>query len=236
MHTLWEINDSLSQSISQIDDSITHSVFFEEGKFAMATINPNFDFTNFDHLEILNWLRATDSELGIGIGGDMEDDDYRTTIMTIASHLQILFPKLYAEYLGSQATKGRHCRWDHTMRKPTPEEHESLTTHFEELFRICQECLRDFSPSAEWGEGYWHCFDCHRNHEPEYDNHICHPCGIVQGVLNLLRKLLPTCDDCGRTPNFDELDKIVVGGGLTCTSRDRWGNKCGSTNFTSIAQ
>jgi len=32
MHTLWEINDSLSQSISQIDDSVTHSVFFEEGE------------------------------------------------------------------------------------------------------------------------------------------------------------------------------------------------------------
>ena len=148
----------------------------------MAMINPNDEENDFDHQKILNWIIATE--------GDMEEDDeYRTIILTTASRLQISFPELYAEYLGSEATKGRHCRWNHTMRKPTSEEHNSLTTHFEELFRICGECQRDFSPSAEWDDGYWHCFNCHRNREPEYDNHICHLCGIVQGVLNLLREI-----------------------------------------------
>jgi len=186
------------------------------------------DVSNFDHLEILKWM-SVKSQLS-----DMDDDDdYRTNIMTIASRLEKLFPELYAEYLGPEATKGRHCRWDHTMRKPTPEEHESLTTHYEELFRICQNCERDFSPSAEWDEGYWHCFDCHRNHEPEYDNHLCHDCGIVEGMWKMLHELLPTCDDCGIRATFYEYNNIEVGGDLTCTRKDRLGDKCGSTNFTS---
>ena len=133
-------------------------------------------------IKILNLLHNEAHSSGAGVDMNMLVDIIHTT----ASHLQILFPELYADYLGPKAKKGRHCRWDHTMRKPTPEEHESLTNDFDELHRVCGECETDFSWNAEGEDGYWHCFDCHRNAEPEYDNHICHNCGMEQGVLNLL--------------------------------------------------
>jgi hypothetical protein len=120
-----------------------------------------------------------------GLGSDM---NMMVEIINITTpHLQSMFPELYAEYLGPVAKEGRYCHWGHSMRKPTPEEHESLTNDFDELHRVCGECETDFSWNAEGEDGYWHCFDCHRNAEPEYDNHICHNCGMEQGVLNLLR-------------------------------------------------
>ena len=134
-------------------------------------------------IKILNLLHSEAHSTGRGEDMNMLVDIIHPT----ASHLQILFPELYAEYLGPEAKKGRHCRWDHTMRKPTSEEHESLTNDFDEIHRVCGECVTDFAWNAEWEDGYWHCFDCHRNAEPEYDNHMCHNCGMEQGVLNLLR-------------------------------------------------
>jgi len=153
-----------------------------------------------------------------------KDPEYLEIINTTASHLHYLFPDLYAEYLGPEATEGKHCRWDHTMRKPTPEEHESLDDEGE-ISRVCCEC------GGECDARHWHCFNCHRNREPEYDNHICHDCGIEQGVLNMIRKLMPTCDDCG--VHCGPLDQWKD---YTCNGRDSSGNVCGSTNFTSIAQ
>ena len=165
-----------------------------------------------------------------------EDDDYRTFIMRIISHLEkIAPPGLYADFFGPEATSGRLCHWGHTMRKPTAEEHEAIKPHLpHQSILNCSHCDNDFSPSAEWEEGYWHCFDCHRNQEPEYDNHLCDPCGIVESVAALLQNMLPRCNDCGQQAIFEDYSEIPVGGVLTCSTLIETGEVCGSTNFTEL--
>ena len=183
-------------------------------------------------------VKALMSELPMG-----QDDDYRTSIMSIVSHLkEICPPGLYADLLGDDDESRRLCHlhsgWpfcDHTMRKPTAEEHKDLTTHVGQGPFVCTHCGLDFSSSTEGDEGYWHCFDCHSNQEPEYDNHLCHPCGIVEGVGALLQKMLPRCDDCGQNATLEDYSDIPVGSVLTCSTEFiESGEVCGSTNFSEI--
>ncbi|HIB58988.1 MAG TPA: hypothetical protein EYO42_00295 [Candidatus Poseidoniales archaeon] len=172
-------------------------------------------------VRILNWFIEYHQDT------EYENVALNEIISYTAYFLSELYPELHAEYLDPETKKGPECGWGgtlwpatnrHTMRKPTWEEHAFIVE--ENQWLHCEHCNNDISPLRDITiDGYWHCFDCHNNAEPEYNRHICHDCGIVVGIKLLLYKLMPTCDDCGVVlANFSgQFD-------YTCP--------CGSTSFS----
>ena len=117
-----------------------------------------------------------------GLGQDMAS--MVAIIHETTDNLNVIYPELYAEYFGPAAKEGRYCHWGHSMRNLNIILPDSSDVH------VCMECETDFGWNAEFEDGYWHCFDCHLNNEPEFDNHMCSNCGREQGVLNCLEAVV----------------------------------------------